>query len=194
MADNQKINFLDTTIYKHNHKLQTKVFFKDTDTHQLLHKQSFHPPHIFKSIIKSQLIRFKRISSTKANYDNTCNILFSALKTRGYTITKLRTEKHNIWFNYTNTTTRDNSITGTTTDILPIVLPYNSINKDLAQKYKSLIHTSQCFPSTKLLTSFKSNKNLKQLLVKSKLNDKKKTGSFITCGKKNLQALSNKRI
>ena len=45
--DNQKINFLDTTIYKHDHKLQTKVYFKDTDTHQLLHKQSFHPPTHF---------------------------------------------------------------------------------------------------------------------------------------------------
>jgi len=178
----KEINFLDITIYIHSNKLHTKVYFKKTDTHQLLHKESFHPQHIFKAIIKSQLIRFKRLSSTKQDYDNTCNILFSVLKTRGYSITKLRIEKTNIWFNHIDL--NRNTVNTATTDILPIILPYNSINTELALKYKSLISHSQCFPNTKLVTAFKSNKNLKGFLVKSKLSNNKKTGSFITCGKK----------
>jgi len=60
-------NFLDTTIYKqtinNETTLQTKVYFKPTDTHQLLHTNSFHPRHTCKGILKSQLLRFKRISS-----------------------------------------------------------------------------------------------------------------------------------
>ena len=39
----QKIDFFDTTIFKDaENELLTKVFFKPTDTHQLLHKDSFH--------------------------------------------------------------------------------------------------------------------------------------------------------
>jgi len=56
-------NFLDTTIYKqlmNDDKtmctLQSRVYFKPTDTHQLLHKDSFHPKHTTKGILKSQLI------------------------------------------------------------------------------------------------------------------------------------------
>ena len=59
----QSVNFLDVTISKgvdpaHVGKLVTKVYFKPTDTHALLHKASFHPQHTFRGIVKSQLIRF----------------------------------------------------------------------------------------------------------------------------------------
>jgi len=44
------IEFLDTQVYKTtdingNCVLATKVYFKPTDTHQLLHRNSFHPRH-----------------------------------------------------------------------------------------------------------------------------------------------------
>ena len=39
--------------------------FKSTDTHQLLHRKSFHPHHTFKGIFISQIIRFHRISNNK---------------------------------------------------------------------------------------------------------------------------------
>jgi hypothetical protein len=57
------IDFLDITIYKGPRTtqtgiLETKVFFKPTDTHELLHKWSFHPKHTFKGIVKSQFLRF----------------------------------------------------------------------------------------------------------------------------------------
>jgi len=58
------VDYLDTTIFKNennNGKLLTRVYFKPTDTHQLLHKESFHPKHTFKGILKSQIIRFHRI-------------------------------------------------------------------------------------------------------------------------------------
>ena len=54
--------------------LQTRVFFKETDTHQLLHKNSYHPKHTTRGILKSQLLRFKRISSNHDDYNNACNI------------------------------------------------------------------------------------------------------------------------
>ena len=104
----KEIDFLDVTIYKSENTLNTKVYFKETDTHQLLHKDSFHPRHTFNGIVKSQLIRFKRISSCKADFDVASKILFNSLKTEGTrthylevhkktfgTITAQRKSKHN---------------------------------------------------------------------------------------------------
>lgn len=55
----QSVDFLDVTIYKgtdlaHIGRLFTKVYFKPTDTHALLHKTSFHPQPTFRGI-KSQM-------------------------------------------------------------------------------------------------------------------------------------------
>jgi hypothetical protein len=48
-------NFLDTTVFKspeNEQKLCTKVYFKPTDTHQLLFKGSFHPKHTYKRCLE----------------------------------------------------------------------------------------------------------------------------------------------
>lgn len=95
------IDFLDVTLYKGNNyqhvkRLDTKVFFKPTDTHELLHKYSFHPKHTFAGIIKSQLIRYWRICSDTANFDEACSTLFRALRLkRNYSIRFLRQLKRN---------------------------------------------------------------------------------------------------
>jgi hypothetical protein len=93
--DQSSVDFLDVTLYKgvnYNTSglLDYKVFFKPTDSHQLLHKKSFHPPHTFKGIIKSQIIRFHRNSSDRKNFESACSTLFKALKPRGYSTRFLR--------------------------------------------------------------------------------------------------------
>ena len=58
------VDFLDTTVFKYIHDknmLCIKVYFKPTDTHALLHKDSFHPKATFSGIIKSQILRFSKI-------------------------------------------------------------------------------------------------------------------------------------
>lgn len=77
------------TIYKGNNfrtlnTLDTKVHFKPTDTHELLHKKSFHPPHTFKGIIKSQIIRFDRICNNTEDFNTAINTVFTVLHKRGY--------------------------------------------------------------------------------------------------------------
>lgn len=93
-----QIDFLDTTVFltpfkSTHHKMLTKVYFKPTDTHALLHKASYHPKHTFKGIIKSQLIRFHRISSLKEDFHEAVSTLFKALRQRGYSKRYLRTIK-----------------------------------------------------------------------------------------------------
>lgn len=96
----KEIDFLDVTVYITENKLKTKVYFKETDTHQLLHRDSFHPKHTFNGIVKSQLIRFKRISSDRIEYDRASKILFNSLKNRGYSYSSLRNAQKDVWYNY----------------------------------------------------------------------------------------------
>jgi len=101
----QLIEFLDTRIYKHVddrglHTLRTKVYVKPTDTHQLLHHKSHHPQHTFRGTVKSQLIHFKRISSSWEDYREACSILIRTLVSRGYTKAKLLKEQRNVWRNW----------------------------------------------------------------------------------------------
>lgn len=65
LLHDSQVNFLDTTIFKgpdfaRTGKLNMKRFFKPTDTHSLLHRQSFHPKHVFSGILKSQLLRSRK--------------------------------------------------------------------------------------------------------------------------------------
>ena len=83
------IDFLDVTVFKgpmlkEKNIFDTKIYFKPTDTHQLLHKASFHPKHTFKGILKSQIMRFYRICSQRSDFDAACSLVFKALKDRGY--------------------------------------------------------------------------------------------------------------
>lgn len=85
----QEVNFLDVVSYKGPEfsttgKLDFIVYFKETDTHSLLHKHSFHPKDTFKGIIKSQLLRFKRICTQDSSFFSAVKILFNALRQRGY--------------------------------------------------------------------------------------------------------------
>lgn len=88
-------DFLDVTVFKgpllqEKGIFDSKVYFKPTDTHQLLHKSSFHPKHTFKGILKSQIMRFYRICSQKSDFDAACSLVFKALRTRGYSARSLR--------------------------------------------------------------------------------------------------------
>ena len=88
-------DFLDVTIFKGPSLLEkgifdTKVYFKPTDTHQLLHKASFHPKHTFRGILKSQIMRFYRICSQTSDFEAACSLVFQALRTRGYSRRSLR--------------------------------------------------------------------------------------------------------
>lgn len=94
------VDFLDVTLYKgskfkHEGILDTKVYFKPTDTHELLDKNSFHPKHTFQGIIKSQIIRYFKICSDNDTFNEACSTLFNALRTqRHYSRRFLRRIKH----------------------------------------------------------------------------------------------------
>lgn len=96
--DPHSVNFLDTTIQfmstsTTQKKLFSRVYFKPTDTHALLHKASYHPRHTFKGIIKSQILRFYRICSRVSDFNDAISILFRSLRSRHYSARFLRNIK-----------------------------------------------------------------------------------------------------
>jgi hypothetical protein len=165
-----RVDFLDTTIYKQYGSeydvLLTKVHFKPTDTHQLLHRGSFHPRHTTKGILKSQLIRFRRIASCRADYDEACNALFSALGPRGYSQRHMRQMKAAVWKLPTVNRRRN---ADSDEDILPIVVPFNDVGTGLACLWRNIIEDNGLFSQVRLINAYTVGRNLARTLVSSKL-------------------------
>ena len=93
--DKNQVNFLDVTLFKgkqfqKTNTLDSKVYFKPTDTHDLIHKLSFHPKHTFSGVLKSQLLRFHRICSDTQYFSEACDTLIDSLKLRNYSKRFLR--------------------------------------------------------------------------------------------------------
>ena len=164
------IDFLDTTVFKFTlpdqTRLQTKVFFKPTATHQLLHSASFHPPHTRKGVLKSQLIRFRNISTNYTDFIQTCNTVFRTLRTRGYSRRMLRTERNKIWNTYGKQTVAVRAHQGDS--IIPMVLPFNSITTALFRRWREIIARDPTFTSSTIIAAFQNNRNLMAHLVRSK--------------------------
>jgi len=162
-------NFLDTTVYKqtvnHNTTLQTRVYFKPTDTHQLLHTASFHPKHTCRGILKSQLIRFKRISSSWDDYIKTARILFNSLKERGYSWSLMWDMLKTVWFNVE----QQNNVKIDQKEPFPIVLQYNSLGTKLAKKYRETLNKNILFQNFQLINAYKNHPSLRHRLIRSEL-------------------------
>ena len=84
-SSKDRISFLDVLV-KSNGKggLETDLFYKETDTHQFLHKKSCHPKHTKEAIPYSQALRLQRICSENQEFDKRLGELREWLRGRGY--------------------------------------------------------------------------------------------------------------
>nr|XP_049575237.1 uncharacterized protein LOC125968206 [Syngnathus scovelli] len=138
----REINFLDTTIFKGPEfnttgKLDVRVFFKPTDTHALLHKQSFHPKHTFKGLIYSQLLRFERICTRSEDREEATRVLFKALRQRGYSRSFLRRVRLQ-----TGLTDRGGETQDIKRIIIPLISTYNTYTVKVHRKIKQNLDSS----------------------------------------------------
>ena len=87
-----EINFLDTTVFKVDNKLQTKVYVKPPYRQSYLHSKSEHPNSTKKSIAYSQALRFNKICYNRSDLHNNCKRLLNTLTKRGYNKTDTATQ------------------------------------------------------------------------------------------------------
>jgi hypothetical protein len=192
-------NFLDITIYKNQNlnntfSIGTKIYVKPTDTQNLLHTKSFHPPHTTKGILKSQLIRYKRISSTWEDYIGAAKTLFTNLRDRGYSWTKMWDELKYIWFYHKDKEIKSDD-EKSNPDLFPIILHYDKIGSKLSQKYRDILNKSNLFHNTKFLLAYKNHKNLSKYLINSviKIADDTETQKYFCkkCNNKKCKACNH---
>ena len=168
--NNIEVNFLDTVTYKGSKfpetgQLDFKIYFKDTDTHSLLYKTSYHPKHTFKGIVKSQLLRFHRICSDKNNFIKATKTLFSALRNRGYSRSFLRMcQKHFL--------TKKIKL-NEKPKIIPLVSTFSEpglqLNSMTKANFNKFLSGTPYLQHHTLISAHRRNTNLRDLLVKSKL-------------------------
>lgn len=173
--DSERVNFLDVVTYKgpkfqQSNQLDYKVYFKETDTHCLLHRSSFHPRHTFKGILKSQLLRFHRICSQKEEFLKAVKILFKALKHRGYTRPFLR----NVLREFKDYIEKPALPAQNTEEkIIPLVTFYSSqstqLNWATKQNFTEFLKETSHLQNHKPIAAYKRNKNLLDILVQSKI-------------------------
>lgn len=81
----EEINFLVVNIYRRDDRLETKVYFKETDRNSYVPTSSGHHPLWLKNIPKGQIMRVKRNCSTQVeNFLSQSKILTERFKARGY--------------------------------------------------------------------------------------------------------------
>lgn len=164
----QSIDFLDTTIYKGpafevNNRLDVKVFFKETDTHALLFRTSFHPQHTFKGLVKSQLLRFHRICTQTSSFWEAVKVLFGALRKRGYSRSFLRQCLKTF-----------KEVKGTTDKrVIPLITGYSSmsktLNRTMKENYETYINNTGVLKNYQVISAYRKNRNLRDYLVRAKL-------------------------
>ncbi|KAJ8050509.1 hypothetical protein HOLleu_03738 [Holothuria leucospilota] len=85
------IPFLDTRVkIGTDNKISTSVFCKPTDKHTYLKYFSNHPLHIKNSTVFSQLLRYRRICSNVAIFDNQFTDLVGHFLKQGYPLKLLK--------------------------------------------------------------------------------------------------------
>lgn len=181
VLNEQEVNFLDTTVFKgadfaETGILDTKVYFKPTDTHALLHRKSFHPKHVFKGIYKSQLLRFNRICCKSSDRIKATKTLTDTLRQRGYQRTFLR-EIQKETFHNSMGATRDpnpNNPTQNKTKVIPLITTYSNYamkdNKILKDNIENVLSQTTLPKNFRIISAYKKNPTLKDTLVRAKLH------------------------
>lgn len=183
VLNRESIDFLDTTVYKGDkfaleNRLDIKVFFKETDTHALLFKSSFHPKHTFRGLIKSQLLRFQRICTQRDTFWEAVKILFRVLRKRGYSRSFLR--------QYLKTF-RDPKKPNLP-EIIPLITKYSTSNrvlhKNMKNNFEKFIVNRKILQDYRIVSAFQRHKNLKDILVTAALKPlhaktRQQTGPFV---------------
>ena len=151
-------------------RIITDLYCKPTDGHQYLHYDSCHADHIKRSIIFSQTLRLKRICSEK----NDLNVHVEDLKTWfhkwGYPDYLIKEQVEKALRLTPSDENNSKKVNG-----VPLVVTYNPAFKNLSQVIRKKLQLLYADEEVKKVfspapfVSFRSTRNLKSYLVRSKI-------------------------
>lgn len=92
------IHFLDLLIYRppFGDRLSHRIAFKDSSCHRILPRNSHHAPHVFKSVVYSQILRWATRSSSRDDFIETTRTVFPCWRAQGVTRSVLRNARQKV--------------------------------------------------------------------------------------------------
>ena len=175
------VTFLDTKVKFNNGKLVTELYAKLSASFKNI-RTSYHPPHTFRAITKSQFIPIRRICTTLEDYWAYATKFISFFKSRGFNESTLNKTAKEIANNpRSNFLHRNrNSLTqelkqSRKLERIPFVTNWthklSDIQRILQYHYNEMVNefrNLKCvFPELSIL-SYRRNHNLRNLLVRSR--------------------------
>jgi hypothetical protein len=170
----ESVNFLDTTVYiTPQHTLQTTLYIKPTDRMPLLHNTSHHPDTCKKSLIYSQMLRYRRIITDDNEFQRKAQNLRVALIGRGYKNKDILPHIDRA-STYTQSQLLSSSSSTDHARTIPFVIPYHPelsplphILKQHWQYIENDPVLSQIWPNQPVM-AYQRHKNLKEHFVRTK--------------------------
>lgn len=190
-CDNEgdSVTFLDIKLIKSNNEIITDIYYKPTDTKQYLEYNSSHPRHTKNNIPFSLARRICTIVSNTELRDQRLKELSTFLQERKYPITIIN---HGISLAKQIPVQELRSSKNTeqgSNEIIAYISTFNPNFEDNFGVIKSTFNNLQChtetkeiFKDAKLIKSKRQPSNLKNLLTRAKLTNKKEQG-VSKCGK-----------
>ena len=177
------VTYLDLQIFKgQRHResgiLDIRTHTKQTDTFQFLHRESCHPKATFSGFLKGEILRYIRTCSNITDFNSKVKLFTEKLQTRGYTENEISqitkdikyTNRTSILDNKSNDTNKDKKLVFTTKFNPGIKTSH--LKQALLQNWDKIEQDKvlgKLFPE-KPLIAYKREKNLKDTLVRAKLN------------------------
>ncbi|BFZ15785.1 hypothetical protein BsWGS_18824 [Bradybaena similaris] len=169
----KSVNFLDITVNINFPRLTTTVFYKPTDSHSYLLYGSSHPASCKNAIPFSQLLRLRRLCSDDSDFNDRSHELLDFFRARDYPEPILREALRKA-----SSTTRTEALspkshpTPNRTKLILTFHPHNLAASKIFLRHHNILHsdpyTKQVF-SEKPLVVFRRDKNLRDILVHSRL-------------------------
>ena len=78
------VTFLDINVQIKNNKILTQIHYKETDSHNYLRYDSFHPEPCKNSIPCCQLLRLRKLTTDDDQYEQDSNEMASYFQKQGY--------------------------------------------------------------------------------------------------------------
>jgi hypothetical protein len=176
-----EIPFLDVMVKMSGSQLQTDLYSKPTDKHTYLLPTSCHPRHCSRNIPYSLALRLRRICSDEDTFNEQAKNLTQQLKNRGYKGNLISDQ-----ISKAASVHREDSLqykTKSKSNRIPLVVTYHPrlpYLDGIIRKHWSIINSHprlhKAFPELPII-SYRRPPNLKDSLVRAKVNSKHKLPS-----------------
>ena len=184
----EKVVFLDTWVKKLKDILIVELYTKPTDTHNYLHFTSSHPKHTKRAGPYGQFLRIRRNCTLQSDYIKHSLNMKKHYLLRGYPEQLIEDSRRQALLRNRKELLIPKSKKQRNENVVPFILTHHPTNylvrKIISDNWGVLSHSDLCqkaLPKTPLYGTRRS-KNLKDILIKSKLNNEqvpKPTGTRI---------------